>query len=85
MTVLGETPYYLVEYDQWAGHRMLSIIDKFTGQCKVFSGLRVAGEFRDCLTTHPVERVIETYLRMAAREPWHPAYKPMRLACPELF
>lgn len=84
MTTLAETPYYLVEYDQWAGHRLLGITDKFTGLCKTMTSDRIAGEFRDCLRTHSPERVIQTYLRLAANLPWEPTYKPLVLVYRDL-
>jgi hypothetical protein len=79
MSVLAETHDYLVEYDQWAGHRLLVITDKWNGFSKTMTGPRIAGDFKDCLTTHSPSRVIETWLKIMRNQPWQQTYKPLVL------
>lgn len=74
MTILAETPLVLVEYE--ALGRMLTITDKSTGKCKALTGPSIAGDFRDCLKTHNVHKVIDVWLRIARDVPWQPLYKP---------
>jgi hypothetical protein len=72
VTILAQTSEYLVEYESG----MLTIARYSDGHCLAFTGKRVAGEFRDCLRTHPPERVVATYIRIARGATWQPLYKP---------
>jgi len=75
MTILAMTDDYLVEYESG----ILTISRYSDGYCKACKGKRVAGDFRDCLKTHSVEKVIDVYLKMIAKFPWQPLYKPSRM------
>lgn len=72
MTVIADNENYLVEYEA----KMMSITSRETGLTISFTGARIAGDFRDCLKTHPIDRVVQTYVRMASKfAKWERMYK----------
>jgi hypothetical protein len=73
VTVLAKNHDYIVEFEP-TGQRLLTIARRSDGYCLAFTGARVAGEFRDCLKTHDLERIVQTYERIA-RGVWRPLYK----------
>lgn len=78
MTILASTPAHLVEFE----NGFMSIHRRSDERHLALKGKRIAGDFRDCLKTHPAERVIATFIRMAGPAvTWHaPIYKPGVLA-----
>lgn len=78
MTILANTAAHLVEFE--CG--FLSIHRRSDERHLALTGKRIAGDFRACLKTHPPERVIATFIRMAGPGvTWHaPMYKPGVLA-----
>lgn len=74
MTILANTPEYLVEFE--AG--ILTISRRSDGMHVALEGRGIAGQFRECLKTHEPNRVVQTFLRMP-RKPvtWlPPLYRP---------
>lgn len=72
MTTLTKTTDYLVEFE--AG--MLTISRYSDGHCLAMTGKRIAGDFRDCLKTHSLERCVDTFIRLSPSKTWQPMYKP---------
>lgn len=75
MTILAKTPDYLVEFEA----NMLTIARYSDGHCIALQGKGIAGEFKACLKTSPVERVIEVFIKMVSGAAWQPLYKPARM------
>lgn len=69
---LIDSPRWLVEHESG----LLWLTDRSTGLTAALKGPLVR-EVRDCLRTHPPDRVAETYKRLAdyAGCPWQPIYK----------
>lgn len=60
MTILANTPEYLVEFE--AG--ILTISRRSDCMHVALEGRGIAGQFRECLKTHDANRVVQTFLRM---------------------
>ena len=75
MTILAVTSEFLVEYEA----RILTIARYTDGHCVALAGLGIKGQFKDCLKTHPPEKVVATFLRIAGKQSWQPLYKPGRM------
>lgn len=74
MTVLAQTPEYLVEFESG----MFSISRFSDGHAIGLVSKGIAGEFRSCVKSHGAERATATYLRIAEgiKAQWRPCYKP---------
>lgn len=73
MTILAYASEHLVEYTR-AGGGLLTIARHGDGHCKGLTGKGIAGQFRDCLKTHPPGKVIDIFLKMVRGGEWRPPY-----------
>lgn len=73
--IIAKSDKYLVEFED----NYLSIARYEDGHAFMFRGKGALQQFRDCLKTHDVNRVVEVFAKMRGGAVWSPIYKPERM------